>query len=240
MVAGTLQDYHRALIVGSATYGKATAQVVLPMDTTVNPDVYDGHGQASSYIKLTTSKLYRVTGASAQVGGVLPDISLPDPPDAIQQREADEKAALAPTTIAANKYYSPLPVLPIAAAAAMAKKEMDSSDYFREATREQQEAMAGQTESGKSAPQKDISLFLDDVWQEKKKETEDGGDGGGVGDSTSASEKNKVFIVSNHAFEQKRVDADHDLREPNDERRSNLSSDPYIKVAYALLTVMGK
>ena len=34
MVAGTLQDYHRAVIVGTPTYGKATAQVVLPMDTT--------------------------------------------------------------------------------------------------------------------------------------------------------------------------------------------------------------
>ena len=38
MVAGTLQDYNRAVIVGSPTYGKATAQVVLPMDTTINLD----------------------------------------------------------------------------------------------------------------------------------------------------------------------------------------------------------
>jgi carboxyl-terminal processing protease len=243
MVAGTLQDYHRALIVGSPTYGKATAQVVLPMDTTVNPDLYDGHGQASSYIKLTTSKLYRITGASAQVSGVQPDISLPDPPDAVQQREADEKAALAPTTIAANKYYIPLPVLPVAAAAAMAKKEMDSSDYFKEARKA--------TMIARVVLQKDISLFLDDSWQERKKEEEESGEGsrgesgeGGRGesgeDSTDGGEKNKVFIVANHAYEQKRIDADHDLRETNDERRSNLLNDPYIKLAYSLLTVMGK
>jgi hypothetical protein len=108
--------------------------------------------------------------------------------------------------------------------------------------------------------QKDISLFLDDVWQEKKEEEENGGredmgegkreekgEGKGEGkrgekgeDSTDVSEKNTVFIVANHAYEQKRVDADHDLKETNDERRSNLLNDPYIKLAYALLTVMGK
>src|ERR1700676_1766568 len=33
MLAGTLQDYHRALIVGSPSFGKATAQIVLPLDT---------------------------------------------------------------------------------------------------------------------------------------------------------------------------------------------------------------
>ena len=55
MVAGTLQDYNRALIVGSPTYGKATAQVVLPMDTTVDLATYNGHAQAASYLKVTIS-----------------------------------------------------------------------------------------------------------------------------------------------------------------------------------------
>ena len=36
LVAGSLQDYNRALIVGSSTYGKATGQVVLPLDTTID------------------------------------------------------------------------------------------------------------------------------------------------------------------------------------------------------------
>jgi carboxyl-terminal processing protease len=35
VLANTLQDYNRVLIVGALTYGKAAAQVVLPMDTTI-------------------------------------------------------------------------------------------------------------------------------------------------------------------------------------------------------------
>jgi len=94
MVAGTLQDYNRALIAGSPTYGKATAQVVLPMDTTVDLDNYKGQAAASSYLKVTISKLYRINGTTAQISGVKPDILLPEPPAAFGQREADEKFAL--------------------------------------------------------------------------------------------------------------------------------------------------
>jgi carboxyl-terminal processing protease len=107
MVAGTLQDYNRALIVGSPTYGKATAQVVLPMDTSIDLNTYNGNGHASSYLKVTISKLYRITGNTAQLNGVKPDILLPDPPDAVTQREADEKFALAASPIDANKYFRP-------------------------------------------------------------------------------------------------------------------------------------
>ena len=36
LLAGALQDYNRALIIGSPTYGKATGQSILPMDTTID------------------------------------------------------------------------------------------------------------------------------------------------------------------------------------------------------------
>jgi carboxyl-terminal processing protease len=231
MVAGTLQDYHRALIVGSPTYGKATAQVVLPMDTTLNLETFNGRAQASSYIKLTTSKLYRVTGASAQVSGVTPDVRLPDPPDALQEREANEKAALPPTRIPANKYYMPLPPLPVAAATAIVGKELDSSAYFREA-----QARNG---DGKNKLKKDISLLLDDAWQDRKREARENGGKSGSGES-GGSGKNGAFLVANHAYEQKRVDTDHDLKEVNEERKKNVLMDPYIKIAYQLLAFIEK
>src|SRR6185295_15214954 len=56
MVAGTLQDYNRAVIVGSPTYGKATAQVVLPMDTTINPGDDNKNKKAASDLKVTVSQ----------------------------------------------------------------------------------------------------------------------------------------------------------------------------------------
>ncbi len=58
-----MQDHGRALVVGDDTYGKATVQTLLPLK----------YGQ----FKMTTNKFYRVSGASNQHSGVLPDIALP-------------------------------------------------------------------------------------------------------------------------------------------------------------------
>ncbi|GAB5566030.1 MAG: carboxy terminal-processing peptidase [Winogradskyella sp.] len=66
--AGALQDYNRAIVVGTATHGKATSQVVLPVENSQN----------SNYIKITTGKFFRVTGHSHQQTGVMPDIVIKD------------------------------------------------------------------------------------------------------------------------------------------------------------------
>lgn len=65
MVAGTLQDYNRAVIVGSPTYGKATAQVILPMDTTVdiNTDNSQKNGQLFKSYSITIVSCKRNYGA---------------------------------------------------------------------------------------------------------------------------------------------------------------------------------
>ncbi|ELT92866.1 hypothetical protein CAPTEDRAFT_208901, partial [Capitella teleta] len=61
--AGAMQDYGRALIVGSQSYGKGTVQSIQPLN----------HGQ----LKLTLAKFYRVSGQSTQNRGVIPDIIFP-------------------------------------------------------------------------------------------------------------------------------------------------------------------
>ncbi len=228
MVAGTLQDYNRALIAGSPTYGKATAQVILPLDTSIDLNTFNGQTAATTYIKLTTSRLYRITGATAQMNGVQPDISLPEPVNALQQREADEKFALRPSTIEANKYYKPLPPLPVAALAASAKKEMDSSSFFKEALTHTEQAK-------KTAGKQDISLFLDDALQARKKRSSDPSSA-----ITAQPDKNPVFSVDNLSYEKQRLQADPDLQTINEERKKILLVDPYIKIAYQLAAVMIK
>ena len=78
IVAGALQDYRRAIIIGSAhTHGKGTVQVIMNLDDTMtlrNMDRYLPLGA----MKLTTQKFYRVSGDSTQSRGVVPDIILPD------------------------------------------------------------------------------------------------------------------------------------------------------------------
>lgn len=61
--AGAMQDYGRALIVGSQSFGKGTVQSLTPLK----------HGQ----LKLTESKFYRISGDSTQHRGVVPDVVLP-------------------------------------------------------------------------------------------------------------------------------------------------------------------
>ena len=79
--AGAMQDYGRALVVGSQTFGKGTVQAIRPLN----------HGQ----LKITQSKFYRVSGASTQNRGVVPDIRVRDRIDRENVAESALDGALA-------------------------------------------------------------------------------------------------------------------------------------------------
>jgi len=63
IVAGALQDHHRALIMGHQTFGKGSVQTIVPFK----------NGTA---IKLTTARYYTPSGRSIQAEGITPDIPL--------------------------------------------------------------------------------------------------------------------------------------------------------------------
>ncbi len=81
IVAAALQDYGRAVIVGSpSSYGKGTVQEILDLDSLL--DYY--YPRATGYkplgaLKLTIEKFYRINGGSTQYKGVSSDVVLPDP-----------------------------------------------------------------------------------------------------------------------------------------------------------------
>ncbi len=78
ILAAVLQDYGRAVIVGGAhTHGKGTVQAIIELDRRLpfrNMAQYKPLGA----LKVTIQKFYRVSGASTQYRGVVPDIILPD------------------------------------------------------------------------------------------------------------------------------------------------------------------
>ncbi len=78
ILAGALQDYGRALIVGDiSTHGKGTVQSLTPLRQEV-PELADLSGTNDpGALKMTIRKFYRPSGASTQLKGVLPDIVLP-------------------------------------------------------------------------------------------------------------------------------------------------------------------
>ncbi len=65
IVAGALKDYHRAILIGTPSFGKGSVQTVLPL----NKD---------SAIKLTTALYYTPSGTRIQAKGIQPDVLLPD------------------------------------------------------------------------------------------------------------------------------------------------------------------
>ena len=76
ILAAALQDYKRAVIVGStSTFGKATVQRFVDLDRAYrDQEAFKPLGQ----LKITMQKFYRVDGGSTQLKGVEPDIIFPD------------------------------------------------------------------------------------------------------------------------------------------------------------------
>ncbi len=64
IVAGALQDQHRALVLGERSFGKGSVQTLLQMSNT-------------SALRLTTARYYTPSGRSVQEGGIQPDIAVP-------------------------------------------------------------------------------------------------------------------------------------------------------------------
>ncbi len=125
-VSAVLQDYNRALIVGGVTYGKGTAQVVLPMDTNkISTDKY-----FEDYVKVTNQKFYRVNGSTTQWKGVIPDITMPDIYADDSFKEKGNLSALQPDN-SKKGIYQPLPVLPVQLLINNSDKRIASDPYFK-------------------------------------------------------------------------------------------------------------
>lgn len=102
ILAAALQDYDRALIVGSnSTFGKGTVQRFIDLDRTIR-----GHEEAKPLgtVKLTMQKFYRINGGSTQLKGVVPDIILPDTYANLETGEKKETNPMAWTQIAPVDY----------------------------------------------------------------------------------------------------------------------------------------
>ena len=76
IVAGALQDHHRATLLGTQTFGKGSVQTILPLP----------NNQA---VKLTTARYYTPGGRSIQAKGIAADIVVEDEATKVLLREAD-------------------------------------------------------------------------------------------------------------------------------------------------------
>lgn len=134
IMAAAMQDYKRAVIVGSTTFGKGTVQKVLSLDEFNNwmqrasgkPITNDSLGS----LKLTIQKFYRINGGSTQLKGVVPDVMLPDPYSDIDLGERRDKAALAWDEIPAAKYSTVGNPVDATKLAALSKERISKNPSF--------------------------------------------------------------------------------------------------------------
>ncbi len=92
ILAAALQDYKRAIILGSKqTFGKGTVQNVIDLNRIISGGT---HGDLGA-VKLTTDKFYRINGGSTQLEGVRSDIILKNQYSYIDMGEKDQENPLA-------------------------------------------------------------------------------------------------------------------------------------------------
>lgn len=115
ILAGALQDYGRALIVGdNSTFGKGTVQRVLKLDPYMDQN-HLSYAYDPGALKPTTAKFYRAGGSSTQLRGVIPDIQLPTVLDYAEVGEASMENPLPwdeVSTASFHKWNEVKPYLP--------------------------------------------------------------------------------------------------------------------------------
>jgi len=125
IMAAAMQDYKRAVIIGSNTFGKGTVQRMLNLD-----DFYSNKEiGALGAIKLTQQKFYRANGGSTQLKGVASDIQLPDPYyEVAERKDADALAWDEIPKASFTPWYDPVPV---EALKKNSEKRIASSEAFK-------------------------------------------------------------------------------------------------------------
>ncbi len=220
ILAAALQDYHRALVVGSDhSYGKGTVQTLLNMDNDLpllgfNMAQYKPLGA----LKVTTQKFYRVTGESTQNKGVMADVVLPDAFSASEIGERYEENALPWDTIEPASYEK-------WGAFAFNIEQLLPASQARVINDKQFVEIQKESEEGKERLKNTmIPIDLDSVKQER--------------DRTNSLRKNSA--MAGHGFDREEDGAaapDHELTPQEEEKRlvDKLRQDPYVLESLSLI-----
>lgn len=131
ILAAAMQDYGRAIIVGTNTYGKGTVQRFVNLDRW--PTVADSMKPLGE-VKITIQKFFRINGGSTQLRGVTPDIILPDNYMELNTGEGENEHPMRWSEIAQVKYNQSVVTIKKDKVIDLAKKRISKNPTFNAVT----------------------------------------------------------------------------------------------------------
>ena len=127
ILAAALQDYNRAIILGSKqTYGKGTVQNIIDLNNVISGNTYGDLGS----LKITTDKFYRINGGSTQLEGVKSDLIFPNRYSYIDIGEKDLENPLSWDKIDPARYDNSVKVFNYSQAITNSKERIGQNEYF--------------------------------------------------------------------------------------------------------------
>jgi len=127
ILAAALQDYNRAVILGSKqTYGKGTVQNIIDLNNVITGNTYGDLGS----LKITTDMFYRVNGGSTQLEGVKSDLVFPNRYSYVDIGEKDLDNPLNWNKIDPARYDNSSKIFNYSQAVEKSKKRISENEYF--------------------------------------------------------------------------------------------------------------
>ena len=127
ILAAALQDYNRAIILGSKqTYGKGTVQNIVDLNNVISGNTYGDLGS----LKITTDKFYRVNGGSTQLEGVKSDIIFPNRYSYVDIGEKDLENPLSWDKIGPARYNNSGKIFNYSKVISDSKERINNNEYF--------------------------------------------------------------------------------------------------------------
>lgn len=213
--AAALQDYNRAVIVGATSLGKASMQMIMPLE----------EGNENDFLKLTIEKFYRVSGESHQIKGIVPDIFTPVLFDSLIKRENSYKTALPYDAITSRAKYNPLPNTFNSEIINLSKNRINNDVRFQE-----MRSINEEINFTYNKPRNPVRLTFPDVfkevhdidplWEKVKKVTE----------------KENTLTISNTTYDAEKLAFDEFQKEINTFKMKDVKSNPYLEEAINIIS----
>jgi carboxyl-terminal processing protease len=212
--AAALQDYNRALIVGSTSLGKASMQAILPLEENNTKD----------FLKLTIEKFYRISGDSHQIKGIIPDIFMPTLFDSLIKRENSFASALTYDVIKTNARFTALSKTYDDTILKLSKNRIANNLRFTAINSLNKEITAMYNNPKKPIRLRFSEVFIathetDELWEKVKKITLEETD----------------FNIKNNSYDVQKLGYDEDKIEMNAFKIKDVKANPYVAEALNII-----